>query len=393
MQSQTAVAIGSNIVRKGRRKRARYLFALLLLSDWLFAWELTGAKSAELKASWQADWEKTLQAATKEKQVVIYASADFEKLFREFQPKYPEIKVAFLPGSARDNTQRLIAERRAGKYLADLYIGGATTAYTVLYKGRLLDPVRPALILPEVTDESKWWEGKHRYGDDEERHVFAFNGELQPYFSYNTKLVNPKEFSSFWDFLNLKWKGKMVMFDPGLAGAAAPLRFIYHHPELGPPFLRRLLGEMEIPASRDYRLFGDWLATGKYALILFTDAQRIDLDIAKRQGLPVDWFGPNTFKEGAILGSASGNLGLINRAPHPNAARLAINWLLSREGQTAYQRIFQKPDSRRIDIPKNEVPSFSRRTEGVKYVLTDKPEWMDMKPILDLINEVRRGKK
>lgn len=372
---------------------ASYFFVFLLLNDWLFAWELTGAQSAELKASWQVEWEKTLQAAVKEKQVVIYASADFEKLFREFQTKYPEIKVAFLPGSARDNTQRLIAERRAGKYLADLYIGGATTAYTVLYKGGLLDPIRSALILPEVTDESKWWEGKHHYGDDEDRYVFAFNGELQPYFSYNIKLVNPKELSSFWDLINPKWKGKMVMFEPGLAGAAAPLRFIYHHPELGPPFLRRLLGEMEIPASRDYRLLGNWLATGKYALILFTDAQRIDLDIAKRQGLPVDWFGPNTFKEGAILGSASGNLGLINRAPHPNAARLAINWLLSREGQTAYQRIFQKPDSRRIDISKSDVPSFSRRAKGVKYILTDKPEWMDMKPIVELINEVRGRKK
>ena len=93
------------------------------------------------------------------------------------------------------------------------------------------------------------------------------------------------------------------------------------------------------------------------------------------------------------MGSASGNVGLINRAPHPNAARVAVNWLLSREGQMAYQRIFEKPDSRRIDIPKDDVPAFSRRVEGVRYIASDKPEWMDLKPIIQLINEVRKEKK
>jgi len=366
----------------------RFLSSALLVFPFATA---LACHAGETAATWQTEWERALQGARKEGQVVLYASAAFEALFREFQKDYPEIKVVFIPGSARDGTQRIIAERRAGKYLADLYIGGATTGYTVLYKGKLVDPVKDALILPEVVDTSKWWQGKHHYLDDDEKYVFAFNAELQPYFSYNTKLLNPKDSKSFRDFLDPKWKGKMVMFDPRLAGAAAPLRFMYHHSELGPSFLRRLFSEMEIPASRDYRQLGDWLSVGRYSMVLFTDAQRIDLDIAKRQGLPVDWFGPATFKEGAILGSASGNLGLINRAPHPQAARVAINWLLSRKGQIHYQRIFQKPDSRRIDIPKDEVPAFSKRTEGVAYSLTEKREWMDMKPIYDLIQESWKG--
>jgi iron(III) transport system substrate-binding protein len=220
--------------------------------------------------------------------------------------------------------------------------------------------------------------------DEEEKYIFVFNADVQSDFSYNSKLVNPKEFRSLWDFLNPKWKGKMVMYDPTLASGS--MQFVYHHPELGPPFLRRLFSEMEIPASRDYRQLGDWLAVGKYALILFTNADRIDLEIAKKQGLPVDSFDPTTFKEGAILGSANGNLALIDRAPHPNSARVAINWLLSRKGQTIYQRILQN-NSRRIDIPKDHMPPNKRRKEGVQYVWTDKPEWLDMKPILDFVNE------
>jgi ABC-type Fe3+ transport system substrate-binding protein len=93
------------------------------------------------------------------------------------------------------------------------------------------------------------------------------------------------------------------------------------------------------------------------------------------------------------MGSASGNVGLINRAPHPNAARVAIHWLLSREGQAAYQKLFDKPDSRRIDIPKEDVPAYSRRVEGVRSFASDKPDRMDLKPIVSLIQEIWKDKR
>ena len=354
----------------------------------------SSAEAGEGKPAWQAEWGKTLQAAKQEGQVVLYSARDYDVLFSQFFHKqYPEIKVSgVITANTPGVSQRILAERRAEKYLWDVYIGGASTGYSVLYKGKVLDPIRPALLLPEVTDESKWWGKQHEYIDEQRSHLLAFNAELQPYFSYNTKLVNPKDFKSLWDLLQPKWKGRMVMFDPTLPGSSSALRFVYYHPELGPEFLRRLLTEMDVVTSRDLRQLGDWLASGKYVICLFVDGHRL-LDAPKRQGLPVDWFGPRTFQEGVVMGSASGNVGLINRAPHPNAARVAVNWLLSREGQMAYQRIFEKPDSRRIDIPKDDVPAFSRRVEGVRYIASDKPEWMDLKPILKLVSEVWKEKK
>ncbi len=107
----------------------------------------------------------------------------------------------------------------------------------------------------------------------------------------------------------------------------------------------------------------------------------------------MDWFPPKSFKEGVILSSASGNVGLINRPPHPNAARVAINWLLSREGQILYQRIEPEQDSLRIDIAKDDVPEYSRRVDGVNCVVTERPEWMDMKPIQQLVNEIWQKRK
>jgi iron(III) transport system substrate-binding protein len=354
------------------------------------------ASYGQARAAWQIHWEKTVEGAKREGQVVIYHGSDLEQTFAEFHKKYPEIKVVSVTGATGPGglSQRIMTEQRADKFLGDVYVLGATTAYMVLYKGNAFDPIKPALILPEVTDESKWLGGRHRYIDEQGQYILSFIGEFTPYYAYNTKLVDPvRDFTSYWDLLNPKWKGKMVALDPTWGGpVASPLRFIYYHPELGPNFLKRLLSEMEITPSRDTTQIVNWLATGKYLISLFTIVSRTGLDDAKRHGVSVDWFGPKVFKEGTILGGASGNVMLMRNAPHPNAARLAINWLLSREGQTVYQRV-HSADSRRLDIPKDDVPREKRRVEGVRFVETDTPETMDIRPILQFTKEVFKPKK
>jgi iron(III) transport system substrate-binding protein len=222
--------------------------------------------------------------------------------------------------------------------------------------------------------------------DDEGQYLFAFNEAVVPFVTYNKKLVAPAEIKSYWDLLSPKWKGKIVAMDPAMGGGVdALLVFLYYHPELGPEFLRRLLSEMDLTASRDSRQIVDWLAVGKFALGVFTTPSRSDFDVAKTQGLLVDWFTPKSLREGAGTNASNGTVGLINRAPHPNAAKLAINWLLSREGQMAYEKYKFGSDSLRIDIPK--APSYSRRVEGVAYVQTDSPARMDREPIRRLIKE------
>jgi ABC-type Fe3+ transport system substrate-binding protein len=85
----------------------------------------------------------------------------------------------------------------------------------------------------------------------------------------------------------------------------------------------------------------------------------------------------------------------VNRAPHPNAARVFINWLLSRKGQIALQKVTasgESPsDSLRTDIPKDEVPYLNRRLDGVKYLDTSSPEWQEMKPVIDVMNEALKA--
>ena len=351
------------------------------------------AYGAEPPLAWQATWGSTVKKAQEEGKLYVYGSSKYDLLFAEFEKQYPQIKVTTTTTRGSDVLNRLMTERRAGRYLVDLHLGSATSSH-LLYKAKILDRLKPALMLPAIIDESKWWGGKHRYLDAEGEYIFSFDGESQMLFAYNTNLVNPSELKSFWNLLDPKWKGKIVALDPtSQVGIGVSLRFVYYNPELGPTFLRRLLGEMELVASRDTRQIGDWLAVGNYALSIFTDPTRTGLDVAKKQGLPVDWFGPKAFREGVPLTSSTGNVALMNQAPHPSAARLAINWLLSRNGQSAYQRIFNEPDSLRMDISKEMVPPDSRRAPDVKYIEIDRADRIEMEPIAKIVEEVWKKPK
>jgi iron(III) transport system substrate-binding protein len=374
----------------------KQIFAAVTFVLFLLSVPATFAAQAE---AWKADWEKTLQAAKKEGRLVLYGSADYEKLFAEFQKKFPEIRVTGVYGRGADVAKRIMAERRAERYLGDLYLNGMTTGYNVFYKAKALDPLPPVLVLPEVTDQSKWWQGKHHYVDPENQYLFNINGEVRIVVGYNTKLVNAGEIKSYWDLLNPKWKGKIVAYDPTLGGAGDAMRFFYHEKSLGPDFIKRILTETDIVISTDTRQMGDWLAGGRFALSIFGPISRMDLDVMQVQGLPVGWFEPDHLKEGAYITAGSGGVALINKAPNPNAAKVALNWLLSSEGQIAYQRLFLQgndgPDSLRIDIPKEQVPKGNRRPQSDpnRYPSVDRAEWMDQEPIRKFVRAVLAQRK
>ena len=97
------------------------------------------------------------------------------------------------------------------------------------------------------------------------------------------------------------------------------------------------------------------------------------------------------------LSSASGSLALLNRAPHPNAAKVFINWLLSREGQTLFQKVISVPgdarNSRRIDVPKDHIPPDEQRRDGMPYFDTDNADTKDLTPVIKLLDEIFAAKK
>lgn len=341
----------------------------------------------------EADWAKTVAAAKKEGKVAVflYQREYIEAAVRAFEKNYPDIQIVTAATPAAETGPRLMAERRAGKFLWDICICGPTTPFGVLYPAKALDSIKPALILPEVADQSKWWDGKHHYMDPEGSHIFVFLGSVDmPNLFYNKNLVDPKEFKSYWDMVNAKWRGKIIALDPRQPGRQrVGGRVIYNIPELGPPFLTRLFTKMDVTLSRDDRQALDWLAAGKYALCLFCG----NIETATAQGLSVGEFDVYRWNETpAITSGSNGSIVLMNQAPHPNAARVFINWLLSRDGQASFQKIMNSADllveSMRIDISKDVVPAAQRRVAGTKYIMMDTPERSNQEPVNKLFKEI-----
>jgi iron(III) transport system substrate-binding protein len=345
---------------------------------------------AHAQSEWKKQWEATVDAAKKESEVTIYGPHNpvYQQVWTIFQKSYPEIKFNFVPGKGSEHAQRIVAERRAGKFLADLLMGGSST-FAVFVPGTL-EPLKPLLILPEVTDLAAWFGGKFYFADPQDNAALIISGEIGTRRgSYNTKLVDPKEIQSWWDLLQPKWKGKLGSFDPRVAGGGGEtFLFFYYTPSLGQKFITRILTETDMVLTRDLQQGTDWLGQGK-SLFYIGSGQPVMK--ANKQGLPV-YLMPHALKEGDIMGGGSCCMAVVSKAPHANATKLFVNWILSKEGQSAWQK-YTEVNSLRVDIAKNDLPTDDVPQKGVNYFMLNSSKYNDQagrKALHQIVEEALR---
>jgi iron(III) transport system substrate-binding protein len=237
----------------------------------------------------------------------------------------------------------------------------------------MLDPIRPALILPEVVDPSKWWEGGLEFADDAGRHNIVFSTDIRTHVVANPKTVKKEEMRSYWNLLDSKWAGKIVMKDPTVRGpGGGTVLFWYIHPALGKEFIRRFFTEQKVTISNNDRQILEWVAQDRYAIGV-GHSTNMATDFV-RKGLSIEELRSELFKEGSNLNAGFGTVVLVNQAPHPNAAKVYLNWLLSKEGQTDWSVGSGYP-SRRLDVPKDHLDPLKLPKEGVSYQKQYKEEY------------------
>ncbi|MBM2811784.1 MAG: ABC-type Fe3+ transport system periplasmic component [Chloroflexi bacterium] len=305
-------------------------------------------------------WEQLVGLARQEGEVVVYAGAAFERNF-------PGVRVQTVAGQVGQLLPRLMAERTAGRYMADVSLSLAGgPAFVSMKDAGVFAPLEPVLVLAEVLDKSAWLDNRLWWTDESEpKTTLRFQGSVQAVVSYNTRLIDPTQFTSYWDFLDPRFRGQIVATDvrnPGPGSLQSV--FLYTNPQLGPAWLDRLFGDMAPVLSNDQRQMIDWVATGQYPIGIMLNSR--DVGNAIDTGLAIAIFPSERLKEGAPTGSGAGVVSLFDRAPHPNASAVFINWLLTREGQGLWQRSL-KVNSLRIDIPKDGIFEFDAPKPGVKY--------------------------
>jgi len=311
-----------------------------------------GAKPspAQTKAKAPSDageWKKVVEAAKREGRLVISGSPSEEwrkSLVDLFIQEYPEITVEYTGMNARDFWPRVRQERELGKKLWDLRAGGADLdAYGAKREG-YLEPIRP-LLLPEIADESRWIGGLNLlFYDKEKKFIPCYTIYIQRTTAVNRDFINETELKSSGQLLDPKFRGRIVIQTPtGGASfqALGNLAFMY-----GQNFICDLLSRQNVVVTNDNRQQAEWMVRGKYPITLgFNETQLIPFH---RQGL-----GRNITKlEDKVTPVAKGfgGISLLKDAPHPNAARVYINWLLSQKTQLKVTKNVML-NSLRTDVP------------------------------------------
>jgi iron(III) transport system substrate-binding protein len=300
------------------------------------------------------EWEKVLAAAKKEGKVAVIGPVGADRrdvLVEPFQKRYG-ITVEYFSDRGAGIGPRLSAERGAGQYLWDVAVTGTTTGLLTLLPGGMLDPMEPALILPDVKDPKQWRGGALEFVDAGKRFLVMTPSQRGTLF-VNPKVTKPQEIKSYKDLLNPKWRKRIVMDDPTRAGPGqATFTFFYLHPELGPNFIRAL-AKQEPAVLRDYTQEIDGIAREKYAILI--GVSDIVAEERIKDGLPIAILDPRQIKEGSDVSPGSGGLGFFNRAPRQNAAKVYLNWLLSKEGQEGFAKV-NGYISARMDVPTDHSP-------------------------------------
>jgi iron(III) transport system substrate-binding protein len=294
---------------------------------------------------WKADWDKTVVAAKKEGALVLSVPSGniWRGYLMAFGKAYPEIKVEMTPFASRDYWPRVVKEREAGQYLWDLRVGGADAlAYRLRDQGHMQE-IRSLLVLPEVTDESKWIGGFNRMFLDKEKKYFpAFIANVSQTANYNSKFV-PKT-PTIEDLLKPEWVGKMSMADP--RGGSALNSLAVMTKVHGEGMVRKFMVDQQMVITSDPRQQLKWLVSGRYP-VAFGLPSATFVEYENRGGSVAEFKDVDGLKQWA---PGVGALQLTTRAPHPNAVKVFVNWILTRDVQAALAPAV-KLNSMRNDVP------------------------------------------
>jgi iron(III) transport system substrate-binding protein len=303
----------------------------------------------------QGDWPATVAAAKKEGKVTVntFPGEGYKRAFKHFTNAYPDIKLEHTQLHSQDFAPRIVQERQASVFTWDVALIPTSTALQVLRPAGVWDPVRPAIVLPEAKDDAGWEGGFERgFALVKDRALcYGFIANRGGGVTFNTDMVKDDDVRGLKDLLHPRWKGKILLPDVRVMGDTFwPMTAARH--SMGDDYIKKLFVDQEPVLSRDNRQVAEFMVRGRYPIALGVNPQIL-------RGFQEKGLGKNLklvhFSEMDTMSSSSGTIWLVNRAPHPAAAKVFINWLLTKEAQTAWAKEVEM-NSRRVGVEPGNLP-------------------------------------
>jgi iron(III) transport system substrate-binding protein len=260
-----------------------------------------------------AQSREVVEGARKEGQLVFYSGMpipDAQEILSTLEKKYPFIKTTFYRATGSALVSRIQTEQRAGTHIWDVMNATGFEPYALVEQGYFAKY--------DSAERRDFPEG-HKDNDG----MWATMYTTPMVVSYNIKLVAPADLpKDYADLLSPKWKGRLGMDSSDLEWYAN-LRKIWGA-EKARNFLEGLKRQ-DIRFAQGRSMLTGLLSGGEIALLVNNFLQ--NAIEAKHKGSPVEFLALDP------VVSAAGLVGINRLAPHPNAARLFVDFVLSREGQ------------------------------------------------------------
>ncbi|NIO06641.1 MAG: extracellular solute-binding protein [Deltaproteobacteria bacterium] len=343
-------------------------------------------------SGWKTDWNKTLAAAKKEGKLAFVSGSSSRDYIGKFRKAFPDIQVEFLEMRASDLQVRIPTERRAGVYQWDIIVMGGSAGVTDFVPAGIFADLNEALIRPEFKKNETWVGDFEDIWVDNRRKKFKIHHKAGlgqgASFWVNRKQVPESKLNKTDDLFNPEFKGKICTFDPRVEGAA-DAQFGMIAVMYGKEYLRRLFKETNMVIIRNYRKLTEDTIRGR---CLIAVGGRITNFHKRGVGLHIKRFyafSPtiaSEFKDvveftccgkgktGKKLdgffagGSAHNMLSMASRAPHPNAAKVFVNWVLSKEGQMAWMKDDETQCSRRADLHTTWCVDYLNQKDPTQFI-------------------------
>jgi ABC-type Fe3+ transport system substrate-binding protein len=341
--------------------RRSWLARVLVLCFFIVVGFFSSART--LAAEAQEEWKKIVEAAKKEGKIVAGGppTAVLRQKYKETFEKKFGLELELLSAPGPQNAGRAAAEFKAGVSYFDVLHAGSGTLEPLMYEN-MLALFSDYMILEEVKDPRQWW-GGHAWEDNVKtnRFIYSFTADFSTPPFYNAELLKPADISSYDDLLDPKWKGKIGFFEPRIPSAGQGL-WGFLMKIKGKEFLQKL-AEQNLFISRDGKQLADGLAKGTLVVGLGLSQRFVDPYV--NAGLPIKPL--MSIKEGLSGSNGFGTVAVMKNAPHPNATKVYINWLLGKEGQDLYSRALTQ-GTRRLDVDTKWLAKFN--TPAAKDVTT-----------------------
>ncbi len=298
----------------------RFLIALLAALGFLALSSLARAASPEV-----------IEAAKKEGEVVWYGggSSEIDEILgKNFSKQYPFLQVKKFRIQSQKLLVRFEAESKAGKHIADIV--RTTDWYIDIFK-------KKGLLLKYESPERKFFSSDLK---DPEGYYTALYKILHTV-GYNTKLVRKDELPrSYQDLLDPRWKDKLGLEDASYVWFVNLLKIMGESP--GVEFMKKL-ARQNVSLRSGTTLLTNLMAAGEIPMVI--DMYADNVVRVKKSGAPIDFH----VLEPAIVHTITG--GISKNAPHSNAAKLFMDYLLSEEGQQTYLTESREPARTGIETP------------------------------------------